>query len=95
VRSTKEELKVLTQTDFDRERYESRRKAQLAYNTGLNIAREEGREEGEKCGVIRTIHFCEQLLRRTETATSQLLGLKLAELSRLADELQAEALKQH
>jgi hypothetical protein len=90
-----EELKMLTHTDFDHERYESRRKAQLDDATGLNVAHDEGREEGEKRGVVRTIHFCERLLRRTETATTQLLGLTVAELNRLADELQAEVLKQH
>src|SRR5207237_4326597 len=40
-----EELKMLAQTDLERERYEARRKAQLDYNTGLKVARMEGREE--------------------------------------------------
>src|SRR5437016_3296684 len=46
VRRAVEELKMLTQTDLERERYEARRKAQLDYNTGLKVARMEGREEG-------------------------------------------------
>jgi predicted transposase/invertase (TIGR01784 family) len=54
VRRAMEELKMLTQTDQERERYEARRKAQLDYNTGLKVARmeghEEGREEGRKEG---------------------------------------------
>jgi len=37
-----EELKMLTQTDLDRERYEARRKALLDYNTGMKVARLEG-----------------------------------------------------
>src|SRR5438445_9614512 len=45
-RRAAEELKMLTQTDLERERYEARRKAQLDYNTGLKVARMEGREEG-------------------------------------------------
>jgi hypothetical protein len=50
-----EELKMLTQTDLERERYEARRKAQLDYNTGLKVAR----MEGEKIGLI---HAFERLL---------------------------------
>jgi hypothetical protein len=41
VRRACEELKLLTQTDQERERYEARRKAQLDYNTGLKVARME------------------------------------------------------
>jgi flagellar biosynthesis/type III secretory pathway protein FliH len=41
-----EELKMLARTDLERERYEARRKAQLDYNTGLKVARLEGRQEG-------------------------------------------------
>jgi PD-(D/E)XK nuclease family transposase len=85
-----EELKMLTQTDLERERYEARRKAQLDHNTGLKVAR----MEGEKIGVIGTIHFCERFLQRQETSTEQLLSLSLEDLSRLANELQAEVLKQ-
>jgi predicted transposase/invertase (TIGR01784 family) len=54
-----EELKMLTQTDLERERYEARRKAQLDHNTllkeaqmiGLEKGREEGREEGRQLGL--------------------------------------------
>jgi flagellar biosynthesis/type III secretory pathway protein FliH len=45
-----EELKMLTQTDLERERYEARRKAQLDYNSGLISARMEGEEKGRKEG---------------------------------------------
>jgi len=41
---------VLSQSDLERERYEARRKAQLDYNTGLIVARLEGREEGRQEG---------------------------------------------
>ena len=50
VRQALEELKMLSQTDLERERYEARRKAQLDYNTGLKVARLEGREEGREEG---------------------------------------------
>ena len=86
---------MLTQTDLERERYEARRKAQLDYNTGLKVARMEGQEEGriqgEKIGIIHTF---ERLLNRPQTPVDQLTPLALEDLSRLADELQAQAMKQ-
>jgi predicted transposase/invertase (TIGR01784 family) len=45
-----EELKMLAQTDAERERYEARRKALLDYNTAMKVARMEGREEGRSEG---------------------------------------------
>ena len=78
---------MLTQTEVERERYEARRKAQLDYNTGLKAAR----MEGEKIGAI---HLCERILQRPETPIEQLASLSLEDLSRLADQLQAEVGKQ-
>jgi predicted transposase/invertase (TIGR01784 family) len=78
-----EELKMLSQTDPERERYEARRKAQLDYNTGLKVSR----MEGEKIGVI---HLLERWLNRPETPTEQLVALSFDALTRLADALQAE-----
>jgi hypothetical protein len=90
-----EELKMLTQTDLERERYESRRKAQLDDQTRIKVARlegrEEGREEGEKIGIV---HLCEGLLNRPETPAAQLAALSIAELTRLAEELRQQVLKQ-
>ncbi|MBI3822180.1 MAG: PD-(D/E)XK nuclease family transposase [Planctomycetes bacterium] len=85
-----EELKMLKQTDLECEKYESRRKAQLDYNTGLKVARMEGHEEGREEGVARgkkigIIQMCERVLNRSETPTDQ---MSLDELTRLADELQ-------
>ena len=40
------------------------------------------------------IHFCERLLHRPETTDEQLIALPLEELARLADELQAQVIKQ-
>lgn len=98
---------MLTQDDLERERYEARRKAQLELNTNLKSARMEGvaagrvlglqegrvfgRKEGEKIG---TIHLCERFLGRVETPVERLASLPLAELERLADQLEAELRKQ-
>jgi hypothetical protein len=94
VRRACEELKMLSQTDLERERYEARRKAQLDYNTGLKVARMEGREEGllegrMKGEQIGRIHTLERLLHRPETPTEQLLALSPEDMTRRADELQA------
>jgi hypothetical protein len=57
MRRALEELKVLSQTAQERERYEARRKWQLDYNTGMKVARMEGEEigqiRGEEIGQIR------------------------------------------
>lgn len=93
-----EELKMLTQTEEERERYEARRKAQLDYNTGLRAARIEGhiegRTEGRTEGEILAIHLCERLLQRPETPTEQLACLPLEGLTRLRSDLQEQVLKQ-
>jgi hypothetical protein len=88
------ELEMLTRDDLDRERYEARRKAQLDYNTGLKVARLEGRTEGEMIGFIRMINVFERLLNRPETPAEQLANLSLEDLKRLADDLQAQVQKQ-
>jgi hypothetical protein len=85
-----EELKVLAQTDVERERYEARRKAQLDYNTGMKVAHMDGRVER----TIPEIHFCEQLLNRPETPAADLARMHVEELIRLADDLRALVLKQ-
>ena len=53
----------------------------------------EGRREGRVEGKIDVIHLCERLLQRPETPTEQLTRLPLADLARLADDLQAEVLQ--
>ena len=77
---------MLAQSDLERERYEARRKAQLDYNTAIKVARMDGH--------IQLIHFCERLLHRPETPTEQLAALSLEDLTRLADELQAQVIEQ-
>jgi hypothetical protein len=62
----------------------------LDHNTWLKAARQEGLTEGEWIGAI---HLCEQLLNRPETPTTNLAGLPLAELAKMAAELKQEVLK--
>ena len=97
------ELQMLTQSEIERKRYEARRKAQLDQNTltramkELREALEDARAErgaAQAEGKIEVIHLCERLLKRPETPTEQLTGLPLADLTRLADDLQAEVLRQ-
>jgi predicted transposase/invertase (TIGR01784 family) len=88
-----EELKMLAQTDVERERYEARRKAQLDYNTGLKVARLEGRQEGRVEEKINIIHQYERLLNRQETPEEHLSHLTLEELGHIFDELQTQVLQ--
>jgi predicted transposase/invertase (TIGR01784 family) len=92
-----EELSMLSQSDLERERDEARRKAQLDYNTGIKVARlegrEEGRQEGRQEGLIAMIHLCEGLLGRAETSAERLADLSLDALTRLANDLRAELQK--
>ena len=74
---------MITQSDLERERYEARLKMQRDISTGLYAAREEGE-------LIGQIHLCERLLRRAQTPAVQLLALPLADLERLAQQLEAE-----
>jgi predicted transposase/invertase (TIGR01784 family) len=86
-----EELKMLSQTETERERYEARRKAQLDYNTGMKVARLEGLGEGLTKGEhIGFIHLCEQLLGKPNSPTEQLAELTVEELAHLAGQLRAQ-----
>jgi len=97
-----EELKMLAQTDQERERYEARRKAQLDHNTGLKVARLEGLEIGQQLGrvegqqlgrvegEISKINMCERLLGRPETSAETLAELPYDELARRALHLEQE-----
>jgi len=112
IKRAMEDLKMLTQSELEYERYESRRKAQLDENTLRNAAQREmeaaqremeaaqremeaaQREvETARREIQKSIRFCELMLDRPETPTDQLAPLSLEELSRLAEELQAESLK--
>lgn len=84
-----EELKMLTQTDIERERYAARRKAQLDFDSRMDYARQQGKTIGEMLGAI---HAYERLLQRPETPEEKLVGKSLDELRRLAEELEKQAL---
>jgi len=89
-----EELKMLAQTDQERERYEARRKAQLDHNTGLKVARLEGIEVGQQLGRIEgeisKINMCERLLGRPETPAKTLVELSYDELAHRTLQLEQE-----
>jgi hypothetical protein len=75
------ELKMLSQTEIERERYEARRKAQLGYNSDMKAVRLEGKIEGlAKRDRIGVIHFCERFLKQPETPMGELQSLSLEEL---------------
>jgi predicted transposase/invertase (TIGR01784 family) len=93
-----QELKMTTQTDVEREKYEARRKFQLDYNTGMKVARMEGREEGREEGLkqgrkegdIGIVQFCQRLLGQPMTPREELLCLSGEELTHLALHLREE-----
>ncbi len=85
------ELKMLTQDDLERERYESRQKAIRDQISLLEGAREQGIKKGRKEGqLIGRIQLCEQLLNRPSTTHEHLAALSLEELRERADALQSE-----
>ena len=98
VQKAMEVLQMLTQNNEERERYESRHKAEWdrvafvreARELGLAEGLEKGREEGlEKGLVLGRIHVYQRLLKLPLTPREALLDLPLAEL-----QAQAEALEQ-
>lgn len=84
-----EELKMLTQTDIERERYEARLKTQLDLNSWERNALRRGEEIGEQIGTIR---LCEDILHLPPTSKEQLLSLSLEDLTRLAEDLRKQTL---
>ena len=86
VRAALEDLLMITQSERDRERYESRLKMQRDVYSALVEAREEGRAEGE----IRRIQSFQRLLNQNVTNWQELQSLSFAELERIAARLEAE-----
>src|SRR5689334_12090290 len=88
-------LRMVSQTDLERERYEARLKMQRdvstalaeAHDEGLEQGREQGRQEGQLVG---RIHTCQRLLGRALTPAAQLLAMPREEQERLAEQLEAE-----
>jgi hypothetical protein len=62
-----------------------RRKAQLDHDGAIGFARQQGHTMG-------SIFDYERFLRRPQTPTEQLIGLSLYDLTRLANDLEKEAL---
>jgi predicted transposase/invertase (TIGR01784 family) len=94
IRGAMGELQMISQSDLERERYEARLKFQRDWSSSLTGAREDGIEQGLEQGrkegeLIGQIHTLERLLRRAETPAAQLLAVPLAELERLAQQLEA------
>ncbi len=102
-RRTIEELKMLTQEELERERYESRQKAirdqisllHEAQEEGLEKGRAEGRLEGRLEGrhegeYIGRIHLCERRLGRDLTPADQLMALPIEALHERAHQLEKE-----
>jgi predicted transposase/invertase (TIGR01784 family) len=86
-----EVLRVLTQSDRERERYEARRKFQRDQYTLLAEARDQGLEQGRAQGeLIGRIHAYQRLGKRPLTPREELLAAPLPELARLAEELERQ-----
>jgi predicted transposase/invertase (TIGR01784 family) len=100
IRKALEVLKVLSQDQIERQRYEDRLKAQRdaatreyfsqnAHRLGLEKGLEEGREQGE---VVGRIQLAQRLLRQTVTPREELLRLPPEELATLAQQLEQQLL---
>jgi predicted transposase/invertase (TIGR01784 family) len=83
-----EELRMLTQNDLERERYEARVKQQRDERSRIKAARLEGHAEG----LIGTIHFCQSFLQQSLTPREELFALPIEDLTRLAEQLQKDVL---
>ncbi|HEX5273328.1 MAG TPA: PD-(D/E)XK nuclease family transposase, partial [Gemmataceae bacterium] len=96
-RDAMEELRMVTQNDLERERYEARLKVHrdaLSLVRELSASQEEAKEAlvkgkliGQKIGVI---HLCQRRLNRQLTPHDELTTLPPEELARLADQLEKE-----
>jgi predicted transposase/invertase (TIGR01784 family) len=77
------EMQYMTQSEIERHRYESRLKALRDENMNVRAARREGH--------IKVIRLCQHQLRQPLTPVEELRALPLADLERIAQELEAEA----
>jgi len=75
----------------DRERYDARVRLHQAWNRKIEIARQEGLEEGlERGQSLGRIHLCQVLLKMPLTPREELLLLPLIELRIRADTLEQQ-----
>lgn len=94
-------METIARTPQERQLYESRRKAELDYRSGMDEAlqiglekgREEGREEGlakgERLVLVEQVRFFQGLLAEPLSAEAELQALDLPELRRRLSDLQA------
>jgi predicted transposase/invertase (TIGR01784 family) len=86
-----EVLRMLTQDEQERERYQARLKAQRDQRSFLKDAREEGLEIGRQIGEIEgRIHLCQRLLKLPLTPADELAALSLPELQARASALEQQ-----
>jgi predicted transposase/invertase (TIGR01784 family) len=86
-----EVLQMLTQNDEERERYESRHKAEWDRVNFLKEFREQGLAEGRAQGqALGRIHVYQRLLKLPLTSPEELLNLPLAELQTRAESLERQ-----
>ncbi len=83
-----EELVMLSQTDIERELYESRRKGHLDYLTDMRVERRIGHQIGQQIGRIQLL---QKLLRLPVSSDDEFEAMASAELDTLADALAAKA----
>ena len=96
-----EDLEMISRNDLERERYEARVKLERDERSRLVAAKEKGLEEGLgkglekglekglKLGLVDQIHLYQRLLKCERTPAQDLLAMSLAELRKLAAELDA------
>ena len=82
---------MLTQTDIERERYEARLKSRFDYDSWEGNALRRGQAIGKQVGMIQAY---ERMLRHPESREEQLRTLSLADLTRMAEDLEKQALSQ-
>src|SRR5262245_7456691 len=88
--STRKWITVMTQSEWERERYEARRKLQHDQITLLSAAEQRGEARGRGEGDVARIHLCQRQLKRRLTPRDELLAMPAEQRQRLADELEKE-----
>ena len=82
---------MIARNDLERERYEVRVRLERDESSRLAAALETGLEQGLKKGIIRQIHFCQSLTNQPITPEGDLMAQPLADLQRLAAQLEEQA----
>ena len=84
-------METIARTPQERQLYESRRKAEMDYRSGLDeamqIGLQKGREEGQRFALAAQVRNLQNLLLEPLTAEAELQAMTLAELRRRCDEL--------